>query len=471
MRNLQTTMKKLKGVTPFQLSYLLRRETDPKRAFQLFLNPNADPDPNPKPFHYSLLSYDLTITKLGKAKLFDELEQILSKLKLETRFTPTEIIFCNIIAFYSRARLPDKALQVFDEIPSFKCLRTVKSWNTLLNGLLICREFDKMRKIFLGMDQFTCPDTCTYNIMINTCRVQNDLDGAQKMFDEMRKRALEPTAVTFSTLIAGLCTNLKLQEAFKLKRDMTKIYKVTPNVHVYTSLIRGLCEVQDLSLAFELKNEMLERNIKLDSAIYTTLISGLFKLGRKDEVHEVLEEMKKAGCHPETETYNALIAGFCGQKQFDLALEFLNEMELQGKKPDVISYNVLIRAYCEDGKFRDAIELFEDMPRRGCKPDVVSYRILVHGLFHGLQLTEAAFILDEMIFKGYAPYPSTVNQLMRLLHKEGNLELFFEVLSSLARGNFINADSWALAIGTIPRKCEHVVLEDLFDMLTASYAE
>ncbi|KAJ8446731.1 hypothetical protein Cgig2_002893 [Carnegiea gigantea] len=403
-------MKKLKGITPFQLSSLLRRETDPKCAFQLFLNPNSDPSPNPKPFPYSLLSYDLIITKLGKAKLLDELEQILSKLKLETRFTPTEIIFCNIITFYCRARLPDKALQ-------------------------------------------------------------SDLDGAQKMFDEMRKRGLKPTAVTFSTLIAGLCTNLKLQEAFKLKRDMTKIYKVTPNVHVYTSLIRGLCEVKDLSLAFELKNEMLERNIKLDSAIYTTLISGLFKVGRKDELHELLEEMKKAGCHPETETYNALIAGFCGEKQFDLALEFLHEMELQGRKPDVISYNVLIRAYCEEGKFRDAIDLFEDMPRRGLKPDVVSYRILVHGLFNGMQLNEAAFILDEMTFKGYAPYPSTIDKFIRLLHKEGNLELFFEVLSSLARGNFINVDSWTLAITTIFRKGEQLNLEDLFDVLTTSYAE
>ncbi|KAJ8446728.1 hypothetical protein Cgig2_002890 [Carnegiea gigantea] len=170
------------------------------------------------------------------------------------------------------------------------------------------------------MDQFAGPDTSTYNIMINACRVQGDLDGAQ-MFDEMRKRGLKPTAHGRSHVGAR----------------------------------GGLCEVKDLSLAFELKNEMLERNIELDSAIYTTLISGLFKVGRKDELPELLEEMKKTGCHPETETYNALIAGFCGEKQLDLALEFLLEMELQGRKPVVISYNVLVRAYCEEGKFRDAV--------------------------------------------------------------------------------------------------------------------
>ncbi|XP_021769765.1 putative pentatricopeptide repeat-containing protein At1g53330 [Chenopodium quinoa] len=450
-------MEKLKPFSPFRLSALLRQQKDPKLALNLFLNPNS----NNKPYPYSLLSYDLIITKLGRAKMFDELELILSKLKLETRFTPTEIIFCNVITYYAQARLPERALHVFDEIPSFRCPRTVKSLNTLLNGLLICREFDKLERVFVGIDWFASPDVCSYNIMINSYRVRNDMESAWKMFDEMRERRVRPNEVTFSTLITGLCASLKVKEALRLKKDMTRVYNVEPTFYVYASLIKGFCEIKELNLAFKLKDEMLEKNVEVDSAIYTTLISGLFKVGRKDEVVVVLEEMKRIGCLPNTVTYNALISGYCAEKRFDLALEVLNEMEGKTCKPDVISYNVLIKAYFNEGKIREATDLFEDMPRRGCKPDVVSYRIVVQGLLSGMKLKEVAFILDEMVFKGYAPHLLTVNKFMNLLCEEGDLELLFEVVNILAKGNYIDTNSWTLAVSAISSNYELLDFHDV----------
>ncbi|KNA05719.1 hypothetical protein SOVF_187050 [Spinacia oleracea] len=458
-------MEKLKSISPFRLSALLRQEKDPKVALNLFLNPNS----NHKPFPYSLVSYDLIITKLGRAKMFDELDQILSKLKLETRFIPTEIIFCNIITYYARAHLPKSAIQVFDEIPDYRCSRTVKSLNTLLNGLLICREYDNLERVFVGFDWFSSPDVCSYNIMINAYKVRNDMRSAWKVFGEMLERRVRPNEVTFSTLITGLCKSLKVKEALNLKKDMIRVYKVEPSLYVYASLIKGLCETKELSLAFQIKDEMLDRNVGVDSAIYTTLISGLFKAGQKEEVDVVLEEMKRIGCIPNTATYNALISGYCAEKRFGLALEVLNEMEEKACKPDVITYNVLIKAYFEEGKIREATDLFEDMPRRGCKPDVVSYRIVVQGLLSGLKLKEVAFILDEMVFKGYSPHLLTVNKFMNLLRGEGNLELLFEVVNSLAKGNHIDTDSWTLAVSAISMKHEQLNFSDVFDAVTKPF--
>ncbi|KAK9688771.1 hypothetical protein RND81_09G009800 [Saponaria officinalis] len=461
-------MEKLKKISQFRLSSLLRQQNDPIIAFNLFLNPNFCPNSNPKPFNHSLLSYDLIITKLGRAKMFHELELILSKLKLETRFNPTEIMFCNVITYYCRARLPDKALQVFDEMPTFRCRRTVKSLNTLLNGLLICREFEIMERIFVGFESFDCPDVCTYNVMINACRMQGDLVSAWKVFDEMRKRRIQPNVVTFSTLIVVLCESSKLKEAFKLMIDMSRVYKVDPNVYVYASLIKGLCEVKELNQAFRVKDEMLKRKIEVDSAVYTTLISGLFKVGRKDEVEGVLEEMKSVGCKPDTVTYNAIITGYCAEDRFDLGLRVLNEMESKGCKPDVISFNVIIRAYVNAGLLREAMDLFEDMPRRGCKPDVLSYRILVQGLIDGMVLKDAILFLDEMIFKGFAPYPTAINAFMKRLREDKNFELLFEVLSTLAKGNYIDIDCWKLVIDVVFKKSEFLNFCDVFDALITS---
>ncbi|GFZ12391.1 pentatricopeptide repeat (PPR) superfamily protein [Actinidia rufa] len=436
-------------ISPFRLSSLLRLQKDPNLALQLFLNPN--PDPNPKPFRYSLLSYDLIITKLGRAKMFDQMEQIVEQLKVETRFVPTEIIFCNIITFYGRARLPNRALNTFDQIPSFRCQRTAKSVNTLLNALLSCREFERMREVFVGMGRFAAPDVCTYNILMNASCLRDDVGGAWKVFDEMRKRGIRPNTVTFGTLIKVLCENNKLEEAFRVKEDMGRDFRVKPNTFVYASLMKGLYKANEFDLAFKLKDEMLERKIELDSRVYSTLISAFFKAGRKGDVIGVLEEMKENGCKPDTVTYNALIHGYCQEKNFEAAFGVLSELEKEFK-PDVTSYNVIIGGFCKEGKLREANEFFEDMPRRKCAPDVVTYRTLFDGLCDGMQLKEAALILDEMVFKGYSPRTESIMKFIDELCQGGNLKLLWTVLNSLAKGNLIDVVTWRMVV---PLVCQN----------------
>ncbi|KAK7846567.1 putative pentatricopeptide repeat-containing protein [Quercus suber] len=284
---------KVKPISPFRLSSLLRLQKDPNLALHLFQNPNSNSNSNSntnptkaKPFRYTLVSYDLIITKLGRAKMFDEMERILDQLKHETRFSPTEIIFCNVISFYARARLPDRAVLTFFRMPDFRCHRTVKSLNSLLNGLCNCGEFRKLREMFLGFHKYGTPDACTYNILIKACCRSGRLEDARYVFDEMQRRGVCPSVVTFGTLIHQLCLNFRLEEAFKLKNDMMRVYGVMPNAFVYTSLIKGVCGIGELSLAFKLKEEMVRNKLKLNSTVLChevnleLLLSVLDSLGK-----------------------------------------------------------------------------------------------------------------------------------------------------------------------------------------------
>ncbi|XP_011082772.1 putative pentatricopeptide repeat-containing protein At1g53330 [Sesamum indicum] len=460
---------KMKNISPFRLSSLLRLQNDPTKALHLFLNPNPkDPNPNAKPFRYSLLSYDLIISKLGKAKMFPEMEMVVEKLKNDTRIVPEEIIFCNIITYYGRARLPHKALQVFDEIPSCRCQRTIKSVNTLLNSLLMCREFDKIKEVFSGIGKYASPDACTYNILINAWCMRSDLERAWKVFDEMRRRGVEPNVVTFGTLIKGLCAISKLDVAFSLKRRMERDFKIRPNAHIYVALVKRLCKVGDLNKAIKLKDEMLRNKVELEPAVYSTLISAFFKAGRKGEVYELLEEMRRNGCNPDTVTYNAMIYGFCQEKEFDLAFASLSEMEKEGCKPDVITYNVIIAGLCREKKVREANKLLEDMPRQQCAPDVVTYKTLFDGLCDVQQFKEAACILDEMIFMGYVPHSSGACKYLDVLVQGKDKELW-TCLFNLAKKNSIDRYIWRL-ITSLVCKDKHSNASELFNRLIKSHA-
>ncbi|XP_043709793.1 putative pentatricopeptide repeat-containing protein At1g53330 [Telopea speciosissima] len=457
-------MEKVKMISPFRLSSLLRLEKDPKLALQLFRNPN--PDISQKLFRYSLLSYDLIISKLGRAKMFDEMEEILDQMKDENRFSPKEVILCNVITFYGRSRSYEQVLRTYDRISSFRCQRTVRSLNSLLNALLNCRRLDKIREIYLDIDQYSSPDACTYNILINAACMSNSLDVAWELFDEMRRKGIQPNVVTFGTLISALCESSKLDDAFRLKEDMQRLFHVKPNAFIYVSLIKGLCKANELNLAFKLKEEMLVDNtLGMDSAVYTTLISALFQSGRKGEVSGVLEEMREAGCKPDTVTYNAMISGFCMEKDFDSAFGVLDEMVGKGCKPDAISYNIVIACLCKDGRLREACDLFEDMPRRGCAPDVVSYRTIFYGLCEGMEFKEAISILDEMVFKGFVPHSSSLQKFVDRLCREGDMDMLMSVLNSLAKGNAINVDTWKMVTTIVCKKTELFNRSELVDML------
>ncbi|KAJ8755589.1 hypothetical protein K2173_022168 [Erythroxylum novogranatense] len=462
-----------KPLSPFRLASLLRLEKDPQLAFHLFLNPNPIPDPHrnantpTKPFRYSLVSYDIIIMKLGRAKMFDEMHKILRQLKTETRFVPKEVLFCNVISFYGRAGLPDKALTLFDEIPSFRCQRTIKSINSLLNALLMCEQFDKMMELLVCIEKFAQPDTCTFNIFIYWFCSKGRVDDAWKVFDEMKSRGLSPNNRTFGSLIYGLCLNLKWKEAFELKNNMERVYGTVPNAHIYASLIKALCCVGDLYLAFRLKEEMSKKKVKLDSAIYATLISGLFKVGKKEEAFGLLEEMTLAGCKLDTVTYNVLICEFCKDLDFEAAFKVLNEMVGKGCKPEVISYNIILDRLCKVGKWTEASDLFEDMPRRGCVPDVTSYRILFDGLSKAFQYENATLILDEMIFKGFAPYPVGITNFVDSLCQAKNEDLLLSVLNSLAKGNAIPEHLWKRSIAFVVKEDMLLSLSEHVDSLTS----
>ncbi|XP_068661243.1 putative pentatricopeptide repeat-containing protein At1g53330 [Aristolochia californica] len=449
-------MENLRKISPFRLSSLLRLEKNPKLALQIF-----ESSSDVKSFRYSRRSYDLIISKLGRAKMFDPMEKILDQMKKETRFSPKEILFCNVISYYGRSRRSDSAVHMYDRIPSFNCQRTVKSLNSLLNALLNCQEFEKIEEIYANLDQYAVPDACTYNILINACCLNDSLDCAWSLFEEMRRNGIQPNVITFGTLVSALCSNSKLDEAFRLKDEMMEVFRVNPNVFVYTSLIKGLCQTNKLGLALKLKDELVVNNkTGLDSAVYSTLMGALFRAGRKGEVVGILEEMKQNGCKPDTVTYNAMIAGFCGEMDFPAAFGVLDMMLKEGCKPDVISYNTIISGFCKAGRLSEARDLFEDMPRRECCPDVVTYRTLFRSLCDGKQFDETVFLLDEMLFKGFTPHVESTHKFLKALYMEEEMELLGTVLCSLIKHDAVGLNTWDTVIGMICKNqlkaCEFV---------------
>ncbi|TVU17030.1 hypothetical protein EJB05_33037, partial [Eragrostis curvula] len=454
-----------KKFSSYHLAAALHREPDPAAALRLFLSPPTDAAPS-APFRYSRRCYDIIIFKLAAARLFPDMESILSRLpSADPRQRPREKLLCNVISAYGRARLPGAARRAFAH-PAFPAPRTVRALNVLLHSLVACRR-PLIELLSVCRDTGIAPDACTYNILMRAAAASGSLEHARHLFDEMLHRRIAPTVVTLGTIVAALCEAGKLEEAFEVKDTMAQWFNLMPNAHVYTSLMKGLCERGDVDAAVRLKEEIAgNADLVLDSAVYATLVRALFRVRRKGEVVGLLEEMKGRGIVADTVVYNAMVAGFCeDEKDPSAAFAVLEDMKKCGCKVDVLSYNTLLAGLCKLGRWRDASEVVEDMPRRGCRPDVVTYRILFDAMCAAGEFHEADQVLNEMVFKGFAPSNNGAQKFVQGIEREGDSALLESVLCRLAKVNALESRGWDEAVGGVLNDLSELRTEKQLDVL------
>nr|GLL49136.1 pentatricopeptide repeat-containing protein At4g20090 [Ipomoea trifida] len=227
------------------------------------------------------------------------LEKVFDRMKREKRVF-VEKSFILVFRAYGKARLPDKAVELFERmVDEFQCRRTVRSFNSVLNVII----------------QSGCV----------------------------------PNEVTYNTLIHGLCLKGKLDKAISLLHRMVS-NKHVPNDITYGTIINGLVKQGRAVDGACIFRAMEERGHRANEYVYSSLISGLFKEGKSEEALKLWNEMIEKGSKPNTIVYSALIDGLC--------------REDQGCDPDSVTCNIFLTILSEKlsppqsgGEFLDELVL------------------------------------------------------------------------------------------------------------------
>ncbi|GAY64092.1 hypothetical protein CUMW_230900 [Citrus unshiu] len=126
-----------------------------------------------------------------------------------------------------------------------------------------------------------------------------------------------PDAVTFNSLIKGLCVESRIMEAAALFTKL-KAFGCEPNVITYTTLINGLCRTGHTIVALNLFEEMANGNGEIG-------VKGFV-----DKAKELFLKMKDENINPNAVTYTSLICGFCYANDWNEAKHLFIEMMDQG---------------------------------------------------------------------------------------------------------------------------------------------
>lgn len=105
------------------------------------------------------------------------------------------------------------------------------------------------------------------------------VDQGLRLLEEMKSCGIKPNAITYSTLLLGLCDfEHELDARTNLKEMAEKQISPTDN-SIFPRLMSGQCKVGDLDAALDVLKAMIRLSIPIESCMDITMSYGVLLQG------------------------------------------------------------------------------------------------------------------------------------------------------------------------------------------------
>ncbi|KAJ7976949.1 Pentatricopeptide repeat-containing protein [Quillaja saponaria] len=154
-----------------------------------------------------------------------------------------EDLFFVLIDCFGKAGNVQEAVNFFQKRKELGVERTTKSYDTLFKVILRPGRYMMAKKYFHA--------------------TMGQIDDGMKLFEEMISSGIKPNAVTYSTLLPGLCDAVvNLDAAADVHKAMIRLSIPTEAGH-YGALIENLCKANVYDRAVSLLDNLIEKEIIL----------------------------------------------------------------------------------------------------------------------------------------------------------------------------------------------------------------
>ncbi|PKA50493.1 Pentatricopeptide repeat-containing protein [Apostasia shenzhenica] len=332
----------------------IKAERDPEKLFQLFKS-NAEN----RLVVENRFAFEDTVSRLAGARRFDLIEELLEHQRT-LRQGRREGFIVRIITLYGRARMPDHALKVFNEMHLLGCPRTAKSFNATLKVLSENRRFDGANMLFGdAMNKFGIEfDDISYNTMIKLLCQMGRLDSAYLVMVEMENAGIKPDVVTYTTLISAFYKHGRREIGDGLWNLMV-LRGCSPNLATFNARIQFLINRRRTWQANDLARKMNATGILPDELTYNLIIKGFCMIGELGMAKRIFYAMHGKGCKPNEKIYQTMVHYLCKELEFDMAFRLCKYSMENNWFPNIDTINSLLKGLIKISKDRNAWEIFE----------------------------------------------------------------------------------------------------------------
>lgn len=277
----------------------------------------------------SVVTYGCYIDALTKNGQMERALDILEEMRKKDGVEPNTVVYTTLLKGFSRAREPQKALQVYQDMRARGVHCSQLTFNSMLDVLVRNPQPENSRaldQVLEDMKAAGCKaDVVTYSIMVKSACASGSLDQAMTLFERATGDGLVLDEVSFNSMLHGFCKDGKLEFVERVFAEMQRA-KVRPTNVTASILCKSYGRAKKLDKAFEVLELMeSEYGEKPNCVVYTCLIQACVRNGQVKRGWDLFHTMIQNGLQPDAVTFGALIHGCIYNNKFDMAMQLVRK--------------------------------------------------------------------------------------------------------------------------------------------------
>ncbi|XAR51719.1 hypothetical protein NMG60_11006432 [Bertholletia excelsa] len=280
-------------------------------------------------------------------------------------------------------------------------LSKTEFFDTLGNGLYLETDIIKYEETVTGiLEGSLIPDF--NSLILNNC-VQGNFGTAVMMVGKMVQWGQELSLMAFSMLVKGFCASGSRMKT--MVNLVEKMPKLTNQLDQKT--LNGLVEVLSkkgfTNTAKMIFDRMVQRHSKVKLETCTALITGLCRERNLEALLNCLELAHLDKWSPNLEDYNELLSFLCQKRVLKEALECFENMLMVYLHARQHIFHDFLEQLGRNGFVSTAHALVHELQQKGFPLDQIVYCHLIRGFFKEKMISNALFLLDDMLAKNLVP--------------------------------------------------------------------
>ncbi|KAH6776602.1 Pentatricopeptide repeat superfamily protein, partial [Perilla frutescens var. hirtella] len=365
----------------------------------------------------------------------------------------------SILSVYAKCGWLNSAERFFDGMLASDRV----SWNALITGYCQSGNIAEAQRSFeLMQEKGLEPDVITWNVLISSYSQLGQCDVAMKLMNDMKISGVRPDVCTWTSMILGFAQNNRRFEALFLFREML-LAGVEPNGITLMSSISACSLQKDIKKGKEVHLVAIKLGYGDDVLVGNSLVDMYSKCGKLDAARQVFDMISEKDVY----TWNSMIAGYCQAGYCGVAHDLFKQMQESNVFPNAVTWNVMITGYIQNGDEDQAMDLFHMMETNGgVRRDTASWNALIAGYLHHGQKDKAMRIFRKMQFSGVKPNPITILSILPACANLIALRKLKEIHCCVIRSNLESDVSVANSIIDTYAKCGNIKYsKSIFDAM------
>jgi pentatricopeptide repeat protein len=195
----------------------------------------------------------------------------------------------------------------------------------------------------------------TYNTLIDACARSQEMFRIPTLLKEMDRQGIEPTVITYSTILKGYCMENKLEKAFEVLEDMKRSQKFLPDEITYNSLLDGCARHGLFERGMSVLADMEESGVVPSNFTLSLLVKLANRSRKPDMAFQLIQDLsQRYHIRPNSHVYSNLVHACTAHDDLRRGMEVLEQMLGEHVRPDSRTYMLLIKACLENKEACDA---------------------------------------------------------------------------------------------------------------------